>query len=199
MSDATEYGEPMKYQYGEAREAEGWPELGQVLADAKPARQHVSDAAFESFGLDDLPSMRDDFEETHRRHGTIVVTVEEWDATVRGEQSADRELERLRERLANLEHAHACLNEHCIRQASAEYWVGGQALADRARELLGARWQTGKHVIVAILDEIERLRKLSADREAKDKRLYGPFPNARQRQERAVAELSVREERYPSK
>lgn len=49
----------------------------------------------------------------------------------------------------------------------------------------------GKHVVVALCDEIERMRAQIAEREAKDRRLYGPFPNARQRAERAVASLDA--------
>jgi hypothetical protein len=74
-------------------------------------------------------------------------------------KAAEEENERLRKEQANL-------HMSFIRLSAAEYWIGGKALADRAHALLGNRWREGKHVIDALLDEIERLRKGVSTREA---------------------------------
>ena len=126
-----------------------------------PARQHVSDAAWEAL-RDACVAPRVTHEYVHRRHGTVVVTVAEWDA--RG-QAADSEgpiIARLRAQLEGW------------RQAQHSRVKGAQVLRKKIDEAEA---------------ENDDLRRQLAERDAKDRRLFGPFPTDRQRQESAVQRL----------
>lgn len=77
-------GVPHNYVEGIGADGE-WMKVPTTIQQPSAARQHVSDAALSAFELDGLPAMQWDFEDTHRRHGTIVVTVDEWEARQDGE------------------------------------------------------------------------------------------------------------------